>query len=67
MTSTNGPVQPGQTFWLGPPCCLHLSDGAQVREAAKSDVDKILQVGRGNIFNLSVIIYNFYVIFVSNV
>jgi hypothetical protein len=36
-------------------------------EASKRDVDKILLVGRGNILNLSVITFNFYVNYVSDV
>jgi hypothetical protein len=42
FSSTNETFTSRQTFWIRPPCCLHLSGGEQVVEAATMDVNKIL-------------------------
>jgi hypothetical protein len=38
----SGNFTPRNFFWVIPPCCLHLSSGEQVVEAATRDVNKIL-------------------------
>jgi hypothetical protein len=64
--NTNGTVLPRETFWLKPPCCLHLSDGMQVGDATKKCVGLMFKRWPAKHPQPIGHLFNYNVIFVPN-